>query len=1104
MTSVLNKLLKIAVSNGVEVAIKIHIARGDDLNARDHAGNTPLMIAAKKNHINVCKLLLEHGADPLLIDTLGRDAFTIASQSGAKEAAALIWSLQKSGSSPFDSTNGDKVAIKARAESSIPTLRQPGQPSIYPDANQAFAENEGKDEVIPEAKPAKHGKSDVKDLISRAPMTPEEYEARRNRLKQLIKLGRDRGYLTHGEINDHLPDDLVDAEAIDGIISTFSDMGIAVLDQAPDVQSNIPTFHRPSQLLKNPDAGQTFAENKGSDAVISEVKPAKHGKSDVKDLISRAPMTREEYEARRHSLKQLIKLGKDRGYLTYGEINDHLPDDLVDAEAIDGIISTFSDMGIAVCGQAPDVETLLISKNAPDASGDDNNENEVDAPLTTVESDPRGPIAPQQSEQSGTPASTTVTDDLVEIESEWDIGVWEPEKEAVPPQEDPEIVIKVKNQQKAISKYIAIDTSADWEDFDTSLPEFAAPIIRTVIADTRAAVRRTLLRVLREGSVPEFQVQDITLSEFGVEDLEFSKNIHHVISELGGQTDERHEYVSVFDDFTVHLDEEETVEEESALNDALEYLDNLSGSANDPMRFYAREMRQHELLSRESEVDVAKRIELALTDMIKAISTLPPAIAEILVIADEIRAKKVLVSTVVDGFTNLDLPDGPQPEEQIERHDDVDNEESQNDPLTLTEQSGMLEREVFERFDRVSKLFETLQEVYNTYGWGTPSCVQAQLALSAELMTIRFTAQTIERLRAVVRDHVNDFRGKERELYRLIVDFCDYPEEQYLAGFSGRDKCGNRVSSHLLDLNWVEKQAASGSPWAPTMSCNILKIQEIQQQLVDLQSHVAIPLDELEDINRQVRAAELTWRQAKKEMINANLRLVFSIAKKYVNRGLEFLDLLQEGNIGLIKAVDKFNYRRGFKVSTYATWWIRQAITRAIADQGRTIRIPVHMVDNINKLNRITREYSQAHGFEPSLSVLSDKTDIPEEKVRRIMRFDIEKVSLDTLIEQDRDLVEKFLADSDHMAHMNTVLLQDTKETVNEALDSLTPQEARVLRMRFGIELSTDHTLEDIGQVLGVTRERIRQIEAKALKKLRHPVRSGRLQELLDIPHESV
>ena len=824
--SVLNRLLKIAVANGVENAIKVHIAKGDDLNARDDAGNTPLMIAARKKQTNACRLLLENGADPLLLDLEGKDAVKIASEAGSDETAALIQSFVP-----------------------VPVAAQP-------------------------------------------------------------------------------------------------------MEQVPDLPP----------------------------------------------------------------------------------------------------------------------------------------------PVTTE----------QTTEPSA--ASNDFTTDLVqsELDSEWNFGDWEPEDEAPPPEEDPEIALKVKVQQTAISEHVAIDTSADWEDFDVSLPEFAEPIVRTAIAETRAAVRSALLRVLREGSVPDFQIQDIALSEFGIEDLDFSNNIRQVINDLGGQTDERHEYVCIFDDFTVHLNEEETAEEERTLNSAFEYLDDLSGSSNDPARLYMREMGKAELLSREGEIEVAKRIEKGLMDMMEAISASPATIAEILAMASEIREGKVTITAIVDGFTNLNEADDYVAEDDFDGIDDADDDESHGDSQAQTKQLEELKNQALERFDQIANLFEVLHRVYDKEGWGTPDYVRAQAALSEELMAIRFTAKTIEKLCEMVRGQVNDVRKKERELRRIIVDKCHYPQEKFIAEFSGRDKNGDRVASHLLDIKWIEKQAVSSMPWAANLGRNISQVQDIQQKLIDLQLRVVVPLDELKGINKQMNAGDRAFHDAKKEMIEANLRLVLSIAKKYTNRGLEFLDLLQEGNIGLMKAVDKFQYRRGYKFSTYATWWIRQAVTRAVADQARTIRIPVHMIETINKLNRISRKYFQEHGTKADVSVLSVRMEIPEDRIRRIMKFDMEPVPLDSLLDKDGDLLPELIEDDAQSAPMNAALQHNIHETVREILDSLTPNEARILRMRFGIDLSTDHTLEEVGQVFGVTRERIRQIESKALRKLKHPSRSDKLRDLLDIAHEPI
>lgn len=826
MKSILNKLLKIAVANGVEAAIKLHIAKGDDLNARDDAGYTPLMIAARKKQTNACRLLLENGADPLLLNLEGKNAVRIASEVGSGEIAALIQSF-----------------------------------------------------------------------------------------------------------------------------------------------------------LSVPVAAQSMEQ------------------------VSDAP------------------------------------------------------------------------------------------PSATTE---------QPTDSSAASNDFTIDLNQGELDSEWDIVDWEPEAEAHPPEEDPEISLKVKVQQKAISEHVAIDTSADWEEFDVSLPEFAEPIVRTAIAETRAVVRSALLRVLREGSVPDFQIQDIASSVFGIEDLNFSNNIRQVINDLGGQTDERHEYVSIFDDFTVHLNEEETVDEERILNSALEYLEELSGSSNDPGRLYMRQMGKAELLSREGEIEVAKRIERGLMDMMEAISASPTTIAEILRMAGEIREGKVVISTLVDGFFNADEADDHVAEEDFDELDDAEEYENHGDSQAQNKHLEELKNQALERFDLIDNLFEQLHKVYDEEGWGTLNYIRAQTALSKELMTIRFTTKAIETLCDILCEQVDNVCRNERELRCIIVEKCGYPQDQFETEFTDRDNNGNRVASSLLDLKWVEKQAVSGMSWATNIGRNISQVQDIQRNLIDLQYRVVVPLDELKNINKRMNAGKRAFRNAKKEMIEANLRLVLSIAKKYTNRGLEFLDLVQEGNIGLMKAVEKFQYRRGYKFSTYATWWIRQAVTRAIADQARTIRIPVHMSETINKLNRFSRQYFQEHGTEADVSALSDRMEIPEDRIRQIMKFDMEPVPLDMLLDKEGNLHTELIEDDAQSAPINVALQHNIHETVREILDSLKPNEARILRMRFGIDLSTDHTLEEIGQIFGVTRERIRQIEANAIRKLKHPSRVDKLRDLLDFAHEPI
>jgi RNA polymerase primary sigma factor len=459
----------------------------------------------------------------------------------------------------------------------------------------------------------------------------------------------------------------------------------------------------------------------------------------------------------------------------------------------------------------------------------------------------------------------------------------------------------------------------------------------------------------------------------------------------------------------------------------------------------------------------------------------------------------VVISTVVDGFSNINEADDYVAEEDFDEFDESDDDDGKGGSKALTKKLEELKNQALERFDRITELFEKVHTISAKEGWGTPAYIIAQKELSEELMTIRFTAKTIEKLCDMVRGHVDDVRKKERELRRIIVDKCGYPQDQFILEFSGRNKNNQRIPSHLLDLQWIEKQAASGKPWSSVMGRNIPPVQDLQQKLTDLQTRVVVPLDELKDINKRMNAGERSSRHAKKEMIEANLRLVISIAKKYTNRGLQFLDLIQEGNIGLMKAVDKFEYRRGYKFSTYATWWIRQAITRSIADQARTIRIPVHMIETINKMNRISRQHLQEFGFEPDASILAEKMEIPEDKIRKIMKIAKEPISMETPIGDDDDShLGDFIEDSANTAPIDAAMQAGLRDVVKDILDSLTPREAKVLRMRFGIEMSTDHTLEEVGKQFDVTRERIRQIEAKALRKLKHPSRSDKLRSFID------
>lgn len=533
-----------------------------------------------------------------------------------------------------------------------------------------------------------------------------------------------------------------------------------------------------------------------------------------------------------------------------------------------------------------------------------------------------------------------------------------------------------------------------------------------------------------------------------------------------------------------------TVEEaEEEAEAALSTVDSEFGRTTDPVRMYMREMGTVELLTREGEIEIAKRIEGGLMAMMEAISASPATIAEILNMGEEIREGKIVISTIVDGFSNANEADDYVAEEDFDEFDEADDDDGKGGSKALTKKLEELKREALSRFDKLRELFEKMHKIYDKEGYGGATYMKTQQQLSAELMTIRFTAKTIEKLCDLVRAQVDDVRKKERELRRIIVDKCGMPQETFIKEFP----------PNLLNLKWVEKQAAAGKPWSVVMARNIPPIQELQQKLMDLQSRVVVPLTELKDINKRMNEGEAASRDAKKEMIEANLRLVISIAKKYTNRGLQFLDLIQEGNIGLMKAVDKFEYRRGYKFSTYATWWIRQAITRSIADQARTIRIPVHMIETINKIVRTSRQMLNEIGREPTPEELAEKLGMPLEKVRKVLKIAKEPLSLETPVGDEEDShLGDFIEDKNAVLPIDAAIQSNLRETTTRVLASLTPREERVLRMRFGIGMNTDHTLEEVGQQFSVTRERIRQIEAKALRKLKHPSRSRKMRSFLD------
>ena len=537
--------------------------------------------------------------------------------------------------------------------------------------------------------------------------------------------------------------------------------------------------------------------------------------------------------------------------------------------------------------------------------------------------------------------------------------------------------------------------------------------------------------------------------------------------------------------------DEDAAEEAEA---AISTVDSEFGRTTDPVRMYMREMGVVNLLTRQDEIEIAKRIEDGLKHMIQAISACPATIAEILALADKVAKEELRIDEVIDGF--IDTDDGIMVNEVVEEESDEEEEEEEEEEES--EEDGeaaaaanlaQLKIDALERFAVISDLFTKLGKAYEKHGYRSKQYDKLQQNISEELMQFRFSAKQVDALCDTMRGLVEEVRACERSIQELCCTKAHMPRQHFIKVFPQNE--GN--------LDWVKHEIAAKKPYSETLSRFQAAIVDQQKKMLALQQRVGIPILDLKEINKQMTNGEAKARRAKRDMIEANLRLVISIAKKYTNRGLQFLDLIQEGNIGLMKAVDKFEYRRGYKFSTYATWWIRQAITRSIADQARTIRIPVHMIETINKMNRISRQILQETGQEADAATLAIKMEMPEDKIRKILKIAKEPISMETPVGDDDDShLGDFIEDANSLAPIEAAVYDSLRNVTKDILDSLTPREAKVLRMRFGIEMNTDHTLEEVGKQFDVTRERIRQIEAKALRKLRHPSRSEKLKSFLD------
>ena len=609
--------------------------------------------------------------------------------------------------------------------------------------------------------------------------------------------------------------------------------------------------------------------------------------------------------------------------------------------------------------------------------------------------------------------------------------------------------------------------------------------------DPQSEIKTLIIKGKEQGYLTYAEVNDHLPDD--IIDPEQIEDIIGMINDMGIEVHEVAPDTEMLQaDAPARADDETATEEAVAV---LSAVDAEVGRTTDPVRMYMREMGTVELLTREGEIAIAKRIEEGLNQVQGALASFPWSIHILVEDFDLHTEGKKRLSEVITGFVGPEEPEAPPPvaaasTEAAESDDDADVDDGDDDEEATPVDTGPDPVEVAARMNELRDFYAKFQKAAEKNGLDDKRAQKLRDQMAEAFLALKLPVIMIDSFVRKLREVVNHIRHHERVITDLCIKQAKMPRKEFLKSFP----------SNETNPEWAEELARKRQKWSPGIKNVVADVVAEQNKLIAIEKTLSLSISDIKEINRAMSIGEAKARRAKKEMVEANLRLVISIAKKYTNRGLQFLDLIQEGNIGLMKAVDKFEYRRGYKFSTYATWWIRQAITRSIADQARTIRIPVHMIETINKLNRISRQMLQEMGREPTPDELAEKMEMPEDKIRKVLKIAKEPISMETPIGDDEDShLGDFIEDTSIISPMDSSTTIGLQETVRDVLSGLTPRESKVLRMRFGIDMNTDHTLEEVGKQFDVTRERIRQIEAKALRKLRHPSRSEQLRSFLDL-----